>query len=168
MSSWVSDEPGHRDRRSVSLGYRFAVAMSGVLGIGSDLLDWSGEARAEAQAMVSAYKELRSVIHHGDVTVHGHPDAPLYCLEFRGPDTDPRTVLLVFDADRDRHRDLERPRVFPTALREGIRYSVRSARVDAGPHHEATTAPGARSAGVAVPFAWSDDADVLILDPCTE
>jgi len=160
MSSWVSDDLGHRDRRVTSLGYRFAVAMCGVLGIGSDLLAWTPAERAEAAERVRAYRELRGVILHGDVRRHGDPAGDLYTVEYAGPEDDPRTVLLVFDRDRDRTRDRERPRVFPTGLRDGVTYTVRGTG-------QRVTAASARRDGVVVPFAWAPDADVLVLDPIT-
>ena len=159
MSSWVSDEAGHSDRQPVSLGYRFAVSMSGVLGIGSDLLRWTTDERRQAARMVGAYKEIRDVVHRGAVRAHGLPSENLYCLEFSGPDHDPRTVLFVFDRDRDRARDRETSRVFPTELAPETVYKVQGSG-------QTVTAESARGTGVVVPFAWADDADVLVLVPC--
>lgn len=156
MSSWVSDDAGHRDRSPVSLGYRFAVAMGGVLGIGSDLLAWSPDERAEAAARVAAYRGIRDVVLTGDVTVHGDPTAPLYSTEYAGADG--RIVILVFDRDRDRHRDREAPRVFPTRLAPDVRYRLRGTGL-------VVTAETARGVGVPVAFGWAPDADLLVLEP---
>jgi alpha-galactosidase len=164
MSSWVSDESGHRDRQAVSLGYRFAVSMAGVLGIGSDLLKWSVDERSTATRMVAAYKSIRSVVHHGDVRLHGRPTENLYTVEYHGPSEDPRIVLFVYDRDRDRHRDHDQARVFPATLESGVRYEVRDA-YGALLGVPAVTAESARGLGVAVPFAWANDADVLVLVP---
>ena len=155
MSSWVADEPGSVDRSPASLGFRFAVAMSGVLGIGADLLRWSDEELDRATAMVAAYKDLRRVIHGGEPSFHGDPADRTYAIEVRGPDDDPRQVLLVFDRDRERRRDRDALRIRPKALRPGVRYrldGVREPVVAGGP-------------GVAVPFRWAEDADVLVLTP---
>jgi alpha-galactosidase len=90
---------------------------------------------------------------------HGDPAGDLYCVEFTGPDDDPRSVLLVFDRDRDRTRDRERPRVFPTGLRGGdVEYVVEGTG-------QRVTAITARRDGVIVPFAWAPDADVVVLRP---
>lgn len=158
MSSWVSDDPGHRDRLPVSLGYRFAVAMAGVLGIGSDLLAWSDAELAEATDRVTAYRGLRSVIQRGTVRRHGRPDRDLYCLEYRGPEDDPRVVVLVYDRDRDRVRDQSVPRVYLTGLRPGLVYRIAGSG-------QLVTDEIARSAGIAVPFDWAPDADILVLEP---
>ena len=157
MSSWVSDDPGHRDRFPVSLGYRFAVAMAGVLGIGSDLLAWSDAELAEAADRVARYRGLRSVIQRGSVRTHGRPDRDLYALEYLGPDDDPRVVILVYDRDRDRVRDQSAPRVFPSGLRPGVVYRVAGSE-------QLVTAETARRAGIVVPFNWAPDADVLVLE----
>jgi alpha-galactosidase len=50
MSSWVTDQPDHRDRDPATFEFRFLVAMAGVLGVGSDLLAWTaGERRRAAE-----------------------------------------------------------------------------------------------------------------------
>jgi alpha-galactosidase len=166
MSSWVSDDHGHRDRRPVSLGYRFAVAMAGVLGIGGDLSKWSAEDKQEAAGMVRAYKSLRTVIQHGDARTHGRPEENLYAVEYAGPPGDGRIVILVYDGDRDRRRDRETSRVFPTGLLPGVCYDVCDA--SGNPTGETATAETVATLGVAVRFAWARDADVLVLIPRDE
>ncbi|WP_460572877.1 alpha-galactosidase [Humibacter soli] len=163
MSSWVTDDPGHRDRQPISLGYSFAVAMAGVLGIGSDLSSWSEEQKREAAARVAAYKGIRGVVHHGRVRRHGAPDQGLYCVEYHGPDDDPRVVLFVYDRDRDRARDRERARVFPSSLRTGVVYAVGDA--DGRPTGDTVTRELAAVNGVPVDFTWAKDADVIVLTP---
>lgn len=158
MSSWVSDDAGHRDRSPSSLGYRFAVAMAGVLGIGSDLLLWGVDEREEARRHVALYKKLRNVVHRGSSTIHGRPGDNLYTVEYRGPADDERIVLFVYDRDRDRERDREHPRVFPTLLDGSRQYRVSTTG-------QMVTGASARSTGVRVPFAFSTDADVLLLEP---
>jgi alpha-galactosidase len=155
MSSWVTDEPGSVDRSAASLGFRFAVAMCGVLGVGADLLRWDDAELEHAARMVATYKDLRGVIHRGDPFFHGDPADPTYAVEFRGPDDDPRQVLLVFDRDRDRRRDRDAVRIRPAALRPGTTYRLGGAdvRVAAG------------GPPIAVPFRWAEDADVLVLTP---
>ncbi|GAB3609684.1 alpha-galactosidase [Humibacter ginsengiterrae] len=166
MSSWVSDDAGHRDRQPVSLGYRFAVAMAGVLGIGSDLSSWSEVEKTDATSMVQAYKEIRKVVHHGDVRTHGLPGENLYAIEFAGPPDDPRVVILVYDSDRDRTRDRELSRVFPTALRLGCRYEVRDGFGRFG--GDVVTAESVSTVGLPVRFSWAQDAEVLVLTPLDE
>ncbi|RMB61793.1 alpha-galactosidase [Tessaracoccus antarcticus] len=158
MSSWVTDDVGHRDRLTPSLGYRFAVAMCGVLGIGTDLLAWCQSERDTAQRMISTYKDVRAVLHRGQLRKHGDVRLNGYCLEYNGPVDDPRTVLIVFDRDRDRTRDREIVRVHPSGLLPGTRYSI-------GGSGTTITAEAARHLGIPVAFSWAPDADVLVLAP---
>ncbi|WP_218134875.1 alpha-galactosidase [Amycolatopsis xylanica] len=67
MSSWVTDSPGFFDPRPRSLRFRFVLAMAGVLGIGADLSRWTDEQLAEATVLIAQYKEIRSIIHSGQV-----------------------------------------------------------------------------------------------------
>ena len=161
MSSWVSDDHGHRDRSPVSLGFRFAVAMAGVLGIGSDLLRWTDEEVDRARENIALYKDIRSVVLRGTIALHGHPTENLYCVEYRGPEDDERVVLFVFDRDRDRTRDREVPRVFPTLLDSSRRYRVTASG-------QVVTGSSARATGVRVPFGFAEDADLLVLEPLTD
>lgn len=158
MSSWVTDDAGHRDRLAPSLGYRFAVAMCGVLGLGSDLLAWTQPERDAAERMVSVYKDLRGVLHRGQVRKHGSVQLNGYCLEYNGPVDDPRTVLIVFDKDRDRSRDRETVRVHPSGLQPNTLYRVG----DAG---STITGAAAQQLGLPVGFDWAPDADILVLTP---
>lgn len=95
MSSWVTHLDGLRDPRPASLEYRFAVAMCGVLGIGSDLTQWSDEERAIARRMIAVYKEIRPVVLGGEVTRHGDPRAHGYAVEYS---QDGSGVVIVFGA----------------------------------------------------------------------
>ncbi|WP_163743693.1 alpha-galactosidase [Phytoactinopolyspora halotolerans] len=189
MSSWVTDEAGLSDRAPASLGYRFVVAMAGVLGVGSDLLRWSADERVEARRLVDLYRELRPTLHAGEVAVHGAVHRPGYAVEYGDGD---RTVLLVYDADRDRREPV---RVRPRLLDPGASYQVRvldragsggaetpgtalgeptragggrtenaspaSALTDLGPP---VTGASARAAGIEVPWVVARDADVIVLD----
>jgi alpha-galactosidase len=67
MSSWVTDAPGFFDPRPRSLRFRFVLAMAGVLGIGADIAKWSEDQRAEARELVALYKEIREIVHTGEV-----------------------------------------------------------------------------------------------------
>ena len=62
MEAWVTDAEAGR----VPLRFRFHVAMCGSLGIGANLLRWDESERAEATALVTAYKEVRQIIGRGD------------------------------------------------------------------------------------------------------
>jgi alpha-galactosidase len=67
MSAWVTDSPNWVDGRSVSLSYRFLVAMQGALGVGSNLNKWTGEDFATAGKMVALDKRIRATVQNGDL-----------------------------------------------------------------------------------------------------
>lgn len=63
MISWVTFEDHHRQGHS--LDFKFDVALSGVLGIGYDITEWTEEERALAAKKVALYKEIRETVHNG-------------------------------------------------------------------------------------------------------
>jgi alpha-galactosidase len=158
MSSWVTDDAGMRDRSAVSFEFRFVVAMAGVLGIGSNLLDWTDEQLARAAELLELYKSIRHVIHRGRSIRHGSPDDPTYSIEYVTADASDPVCVLVYDRDRDRISDRERVRVRPTQLDDARRYRLRGSNIE-------VSAAEARSVGVVVPFALARDTDVMIFDP---
>ncbi|GIG61814.1 alpha-galactosidase [Longispora fulva] len=67
MAAWVTDSPNPHTGRVVPLAFRFHVAMSGVLGLGGDLLHWTAPDLAEARTLIAAYKDIRPVVQHGEL-----------------------------------------------------------------------------------------------------
>ena len=65
MMCWVTDCPNFVTQRTVSLRYRFHVAMAGSLGIGGDLSHWSTQELEEARDFIATYKRVRSTIQNG-------------------------------------------------------------------------------------------------------
>jgi alpha-galactosidase len=149
MSSWVTDEPDHRDVEPVSLEFRFLVAMAGVLGVGANLLNWTARDRARAVELVALYRRIRRTIFAGRIEPHGNPADPVYALEYGTPE---QTVLLVY-ARANCPTDFSiRPRTID------VRRRYRIATTDA-------ELKGADVAtGVHVAFTLAPDADVIVLD----
>lgn len=158
MSSWVTDEPGMRDRSGVSFEFRFVVSMAGVLGIGADLLGWADDRVERGAELVEIYKSIRRVIHAGRSVRHGSPDDLTYSIEYATGDPGDPICVLVYDRDRDRISDREQVRVRPASLDPSLRYRLRGTALE-------VSAAEARSVGVVVPFALAADADVMIFDP---
>ncbi len=67
MVAWVTDVPNFLDKRSIPLEFRFLVAMSGALGIGSDVTKWNADETALAQRMVAFYKTVRPTVQQGSL-----------------------------------------------------------------------------------------------------
>ncbi|MEU7905842.1 alpha-galactosidase [Actinoplanes sp. NPDC049118] len=168
MNSLVSGQPGMRRRGPASLGYGFVVAMSGVLGIGADVLTWNPQERAEARRLIALYRELRPLLQFGDVTAHGTPAQQPYAREYSGGSAaGGRVCVLVWDTAGQRpstrsdsavNHISRRWRVFPQRLRPELTYAVRDTGV---------VAAGAvlSTQGVEIPWRHAPDADVLIFDP---
>ncbi|MDX3073708.1 alpha-galactosidase [Streptomyces sp. MI02-7b] len=85
MSSWVTDAPGVFDPRPRSLAFRFVNSAAGVLGIGADIRHWTPEQRAEAARWIARYKEIRDVVHHGEVHLLGSPADPTCGVQYEEP-----------------------------------------------------------------------------------
>ncbi|MCL4246884.1 MAG: alpha-galactosidase [Anaerolineae bacterium] len=62
MEAWVTDA----GRGQVPLEFRFHVSMSGVLGLGGNLLQWSDDERATAARWIAYYKQIRAIVQLGD------------------------------------------------------------------------------------------------------
>jgi alpha-galactosidase len=65
MSCWVTDSPGYLTKRPVPLTFRCHVAMTGTLGIGGRLADWTQAELAEAGTQIALYKEIRATVQLG-------------------------------------------------------------------------------------------------------
>ncbi|MBS1814536.1 MAG: alpha-galactosidase [Acidobacteria bacterium] len=67
MMAWTTDVPNGAENRSVSLAYRFLVAMEGSLGVGDNLNKWKPEDFELAKKMIAAYKDVRNTVQHGSL-----------------------------------------------------------------------------------------------------
>ena len=63
---WVND-PFHWTNRSPSLAFRFHQAMTGALGLGANLLQWTATEMAEAKEHVATYKRIRHIVQQGQL-----------------------------------------------------------------------------------------------------
>ncbi|MEY9859436.1 alpha-galactosidase [Catenulispora sp. GAS73] len=107
MSAWVTDSPNPHTGRRIPLEFRFHVAMSGVLGIGGDLAEWSEEELGTAHEMVAAYKRIRPVVQHGARYAHGNASGDLSGVEYVAADRS-EAVVFVYRRER-RFAQMERP-----------------------------------------------------------
>ena len=97
MAAWVTDSPNTQlNGRVSSLRFRFVSAMAGVLGVGGDLSEWTGEELAEARRWVDLYKEIRPLVQHGDLYRLRPPSGGLSAVQYvRGDET---VVLALLQA----------------------------------------------------------------------
>ena len=67
MMAWVTDVPNFLDNRTIPLGFRFDVAMTGSLGIGGNLNHWTDAEMQLATAQVAFYKSIRALVQQGSL-----------------------------------------------------------------------------------------------------
>ena len=65
MEAWVTNEVNWLNHRQLPLKYRFHSAMTGNLGIGDNLFDWTNAEKDEARQLIGLYKEIRDIVQHG-------------------------------------------------------------------------------------------------------
>jgi len=65
MGSWVTDVPSPLTNRSLPLKFMFHMAMTGAMGIQSNILEWSEQETEYAKEMIRLYKEIRPIIQQG-------------------------------------------------------------------------------------------------------
>jgi alpha-galactosidase len=162
MSSWVTDLPDLLDTDPASLEFRFVVAMSGVLGIGADLLAWDAATRERASSLVELYRSIRHVVHTGRVRRHGLPGDAACAVQYTGGGVGSVVVLAWRRPATDgfatgdltvRLRDLD----------PGARYRLRGDDTGTGTFTGTFTGTELITDGLAVGWTWGDCA-VMILD----
>ncbi|MFF3149337.1 alpha-galactosidase, partial [Streptomyces sp. NPDC057927] len=158
MSSWVTDAPGVFDPRPRSLAFRFVNSIAGVLGIGADIRHWTPQQRAEASGWIARYKEIRDIVHHGEVSLLGSPADPTCGIQYE----EPGGARLVVTAWNTGPLDGA-----PLVPGRAARLRLRGLRPDAG---YTDTATGTRYSGAyllhsGLPFAWTTghDAELTVL-----
>ncbi|MEU9285703.1 alpha-galactosidase [Streptomyces sp. NPDC048275] len=158
MSSWVTDAPGVFDARQRSLAFRFVNSIAGVLGIGADIRHWTPQQRAEATEWIARYKEIRDIVHHGEVSLLGSPADPTCGIQYE----EPGGARLVVTAWNTGPLDGA-----PLVPGRAARLRLRGLRPDAV---YADTVTGTRYSGAyllhsGLPFAWTagHDAELTVL-----
>ncbi|WP_328581326.1 alpha-galactosidase [Streptomyces sp. NBC_00370] len=158
MSSWVTDSPGVFDPRPRSLGFRFVNAMAGVLGIGADIRTWTPEQRTEAAGWVARYKDIRDVIHHGEIRLLNTPADATCGVQYDEPGG-ARVVVTAWNTGRLDGAPLVPGRASRLRLR-GLDPRARYADTATG-----TVLSGAHLLHSGLPFTWSAhyDAELVVL-----
>ncbi|RGA04608.1 alpha-galactosidase [Microbispora triticiradicis] len=74
IGSHVGSSPSHLTGRVTTLGFRAATALFGHAGIEADITAWALTERAALAEWIALYKELRPLLHTGEVVRADHPD----------------------------------------------------------------------------------------------
>ena len=123
MVCWVTDSPNFLNGRRLSLKYRFLSAMTGSLGIGGNLKEWTEEELAEAQEMVGLYKEIRPIVQHGSQYRLSSPRHGNAAVQYVGSGAD-ESVVFAFSHSQQFGESLFNVRL--KGLEPGRPYSVRT------------------------------------------
>ncbi|MEV7341796.1 alpha-galactosidase [Streptomyces sp. NPDC093544] len=158
MSSWVTDAPGLFDPRPRSLAFRFVNSIAGVLGIGADIRHWTPEQRTEAAEWIARYKEVRDVVHHGEVHLLGSPADPTYGIQYE-EQGGARLVVTAWNTGPLDGAPLVPGRASRLRLR-GLAPGAVYADIDTGARYS-----GAYLLHSGLPFAWraGHDAELTVL-----
>ena len=94
MVSWVTSTTRHQP---VTIGFRFDVSMSGVLGIGSDIRKWTSSETEIAKHKIALYKEIRPIVQQGILSRLVSPFEHNRCaLQYNSPDSN-SSVLFCYN-----------------------------------------------------------------------
>jgi alpha-galactosidase len=158
MMAWVTDVP-NMNERSVSLQYRFLVAMQGSLGIGANLNRWKPEEFSEAQAMVRYYKSIRNTVQNGRLFKLATPEHSNFAANEYVAEDGSQAVLFAFLHSQQFGRSL--PLLTFEGLQEEAIYAVHPLEeTDTG---NPQTLSGAYLMHHGVPLALHGDYDSLSL-----
>jgi alpha-galactosidase len=67
MMAWVTDVPNSMDGRTIPLGFRFDVAMTGSLGMGGNLNQWTDAEMQYSATQIAFYKTIRGLVQQGSL-----------------------------------------------------------------------------------------------------
>ncbi|MBM6398790.1 alpha-galactosidase [Phycicoccus sonneratiae] len=86
MGTHIGPPRAHSTHRDLDLSFRMLVALGGHAGLEWDLTTCSPEDLDALRAWAALYKELRPLLHHGDVVRSDHPDPALVVGGVVAPD----------------------------------------------------------------------------------
>ncbi|MCU7694716.1 alpha-galactosidase [Haoranjiania flava] len=92
MISWTGDYDNHNIKPSME--FMFDVAMSGVLGIGNNMTKWNGQEKEIAKRKIAEYKQIRDVVHNGDIYRIASPFESSRCvLQYNSKDKNESVIF---------------------------------------------------------------------------
>ena len=128
MAAHVTETPNHQTGRSVSLKYRFDVAMTGRLGFELHPKNMTAEEVGFAKKCVADYKKIRATVQQGDLYRLVSPFENDYAALLYVNETKDEAVVFVLGLEGCKERDY-----LPAIRLEGIdparRYTVREINV---------------------------------------
>jgi alpha-galactosidase len=86
IGAHVGAATAHSSGRATDLGFRCATALFGHAGVEADITGWTDEERGRLAAWIALYKELRALLHSGDLVRVDHPDPAAWVHGVVSPD----------------------------------------------------------------------------------
>lgn len=120
MRAWVTDCPNFLSSRAIPMKFRYHSAMMGTLGIGCNILKFTGEDVILSQEMIKQYKEIRPIVQEGDFFRLANDSANDYHLYQYLKDKD-GLVFAFLPQTKIGHRSV---RVRLRGLCEGMSYTL--------------------------------------------
>jgi alpha-galactosidase len=138
MMAWVTDVPNGINHRVTPLKFRFLVAMSGSLGLGSNLNKWTPEEMQLATRYVAYYKKIRATVQRGALYRLIAPEASEYsALQYVSTDGK-QSVFFAYLHSQQFGTPF--PTVYLRGLDENATYKIEA--VDPGQAPQMATATG--------------------------
>lgn len=101
MMCWVTDSPNGMNGRRLPLSFRFRSAMTGALGIGGNLREWSDAEIEEAAVHIAAYKEIRHLVQGGQqFRLASFRQSPLAAVQYVSEDRIESVVFAFLHAQQ--------------------------------------------------------------------
>lgn len=92
MISWTGNYDNHNIKPSME--FMFDVAMSGVLGIGNNMTKWNDQEKEIAKTKIAQYKQIRDVVHNGDLYRLASPFESTRCvLQYNSKDKNESVIF---------------------------------------------------------------------------
>lgn len=141
MEAWVTDQLPKQD----SLEFRFHVSMTGALGVGGNLPEWSAEERQDAAKWIALYKEIREAVQFGDQYRLRSPQAhPFSAVQYMTKDKS-AGALFLFRTHLPEPANL--PVIYPRGLDPQALYTIEGSQ-------GARSGLGWMRAGISLPGGW--------------
>ena len=163
MMAWVTDVPNFLDQRVIPLPFRFDVAMTGALGVGSNITKWDAQESAVATRRIAFYKTIRSTVQTGALyRLIAPEDSEESALNYVAADGH-QAVLFAFL--HSQHLGTPYPPLRPQGLEAAAEYRLTALDPDKAPGLPASmTGSALMNVGLTLKLAGDYASTAIVLD----
>ncbi|WP_309119998.1 alpha-galactosidase [Paenibacillus sp.] len=155
MMCWVTDSPNGLNGRRLPLSFRFRSAMTGSLGVGGNLKEWSDAELEEAAKHIALYKDIRPLVQEGmQYRLSTQRDSALAAVQYVNEERTESVAFAFLHAQRFAGR---LPALRLQGLDEDKRYEI------TGIGEHVATAHGSTLMHAGVPLPMRGDYDSLLI-----